>query len=86
MPLQAVLSLRFKAGLRLLRALGCWEGVLSRRMLTDLALGRVLVGHMMPYLRGAVNTLAATPHLAIARLDAVAAALPATWFTGKTSL
>lgn len=48
---QAVLSRRFRFALRLLRGISGFEGLLSRPMLLQLTLGRVVGQAIMPYLR-----------------------------------
>eukprot|EP00200_Dunaliella_tertiolecta_P007949 CAMPEP_0202376512 /NCGR_PEP_ID=MMETSP1127-20130417/6991_1 /ASSEMBLY_ACC=CAM_ASM_000462 /TAXON_ID=3047 /ORGANISM="Dunaliella tertiolecta, Strain CCMP1320" /LENGTH=980 /DNA_ID=CAMNT_0048974315 /DNA_START=38 /DNA_END=2981 /DNA_ORIENTATION=- len=61
---QAVLSRRFRFALRLLRGISGFEGLLSRPMLLQLALSRVVGQAMMPYLRTAVaSATAAAPVL-----------------------
>jgi hypothetical protein len=86
--LQAVLSYRFRAAVRVLRALGAWEGLLSRALLLGLALGDSLGqgglvgGQLVQYVRAAVPLAGVQPHTAVARLEAVAEALPAQWFAG----
>eukprot|EP00967_Tisochrysis_lutea_P000558 scaffold699_cov18-Tisochrysis_lutea.AAC.2 len=59
--LQAVLSRRFRFALRLLRGISGFEGLLSRPMLLQLALSRVVGQAMMPYLRTAGRRVAIVP-------------------------
>ena len=83
LALQAVLSRRFQSAVRLLRSIGVWEGLLSRSLLLGLALDQLVGQQLLPYLRAAASGVMAQPHLAVARMEAVASALPAAWFAGK---
>lgn len=82
--LQAVLSCRFRAALRVLQALGAWEGLLSRGLLLGLALGQqgLVGGQLVQYVRAATIHAVAQPHTAVGRMEAVAEALPQEWFAG----
>ncbi|KXZ48179.1 hypothetical protein GPECTOR_30g275 [Gonium pectorale] len=74
-----VLFRRFRAALRLLHGVSAFEGLLARGLLTALALGRVVGGQLMPYLRAAAaggEQLA----FAVGAAEAVAGALHEEWF------
>ncbi|GIL59704.1 hypothetical protein Vafri_14431, partial [Volvox africanus] len=83
-PLAArVLFRRFRAALRLLHAVSAFEGFLARGLLTGLALGRLVSGQLMPYLRAAATGAggeAGGLRLAVATVEAVAAGLHQDWF------
>ncbi len=82
---QAVLSWRFHSAVRFLRGLSVWEGLLSRSVLLQLELSQLVSQQLQPYLRAAISDAAAQPQLAVSRVEAVAAALPAAWFAGTCS-
>ena len=76
---------RFRQAVRLIHCLACFEGLLSRAMLFKLALSGLVASQCLPYLRGALAVTGGNGfHLAIARLEAVATALPTDWFQGRT--
>ena len=69
--------------MRLIRCLACFEGLLSRATLFKLALSGLVASQCLPYLRGALAVTGGNGfHLAVARLEAVVAALPSEWFKG----
>ncbi|KAK9839474.1 hypothetical protein WJX81_004262 [Elliptochloris bilobata] len=74
----ALLARRFGKALRLLRALGAFDGVLARGPLLSLALERLLHQQMLPYLRAAAADLP----LAVGRMERLAGALRPEWFAG----
>lgn len=82
-PLAArVLFRRFRGALRLLHSISAFEGLLSRSLLTELALGRVVSAQLMPYLRAAVSGGEARLGFGVAAVEAVAVALHPDWFAG----
>ncbi len=79
----AVQYRRFRQALRLIHGLACFEGLLSRALLLRLAVAGLAVQQCLPYLRAALATPGGSAYpLAVARLEAVAAAVPAEWFAG----
>ncbi|EFJ52932.1 hypothetical protein VOLCADRAFT_86421 [Volvox carteri f. nagariensis] len=79
-----VLFRRFRGALRLLHSISSFEGLLARSLLTRLALGRLVSGQLMPYLRaaaaaggGEVSGLG----FAVAAVEAVVAGLHSDWFS-----
>ncbi|KAG2438653.1 hypothetical protein HXX76_005200 [Chlamydomonas incerta] len=77
---------RFRSALRLLHCVTAFEGLLARGLLVGLALGRLVAGSMMPYLRGAAAGAGLGGGegmgFAVSTAEAVAAALHPDWFAG----
>ncbi len=76
-----VLFRRFRLAVRLLHCVSAFEGLLSRSLLVGLALGRVVAGGMMPYLRAASEGGQALSY-AVATVEAVVGALHPEWCAG----
>ncbi|KAG2423252.1 hypothetical protein HYH02_015353 [Chlamydomonas schloesseri] len=77
---------RFRCALRLLHCVSAFEGLLARGLLVGLALGKLVAGSLMPYLRGAAAGAGLGGGegmgLAVSTSEAVAAALHPDWFAG----
>ncbi|KAG2502106.1 hypothetical protein HYH03_000598 [Edaphochlamys debaryana] len=80
-PLAArVLFHRFRLALRLLHCVSAFEGLLARGLLAGLALGRLVCGSMMTYLRTTSLGGEAGLPFAVSAAEAVAEALHPDWF------
>jgi GC-rich sequence DNA-binding factor len=78
---QAVQFRRFRQAVNLMHCVSCFEGVVSRPLLLQLAASRLAVGLCLPYVRGGLAVTSGDGYLlSVARLEAVAAAMPAKWF------
>ena len=73
---QAVLHRRFLRGVALLESLGAFEGLLARPFLLRLGLQDLVGGRLLGYLRAGVGQ---GENMVVARLEAVAAAMPPMW-------
>ncbi|KAG2438649.1 hypothetical protein HXX76_005196 [Chlamydomonas incerta] len=77
---------RFRSALRLLHCVTAFEGLLARGLLVGLALGRLVAGSLMPYLRGAAAGAGLGGGegmgFAVSTAEAVAAELHPDWFAG----
>ncbi|KAG1674309.1 hypothetical protein FOA52_013498 [Chlamydomonas sp. UWO 241] len=83
---EAVQFRRFRHSVRLIRCVAAFDGVLSRQLLVTLAVSRLAVGQCLAYARAGLAGVATASYdpyaCSVSRLEAVASALPLSWFEG----